>query len=68
VQAVIEEKFGVTYSETHVGALLKESNFSLQKPRRRDYRQNQDKVRLWREETLLELKKSPRGSKSADLH
>lgn len=59
VKAVIEEKFGVKYSETHVGVLLKEAGFSLQKPRRRDYRQNQEKVRLWREETLPELKKKP---------
>jgi transposase len=36
VQAVIAEKFGVLYSETHVGALLKEAGFSLQKPRHRD--------------------------------
>ena len=59
VQVVIEEKFGVTYSETHIGALLKDAGFSLQKPRRRDYRQNQDKVRKWREDTLPELKKKP---------
>lgn len=57
VQTVIREKLGITYCESHIGVLLKEVGFSLQKPHRRDYRQKPEKVREWREETLPELKK-----------
>ena len=47
VQIVIQETFGVTDCESHVGVILKEIGFSWQKPRRHDSRQKPEKVRQW---------------------
>jgi transposase len=58
VGEVIRQQFGVTYEVSTVGLLLKELGFTLQKPIRRDYRQNPQSVTQWQEEILPELKKT----------
>jgi transposase len=57
VGEVIQQHFGVTYEVSSIGLILKELGFTLQKPRRRDYRQNPQRVAEWQEKTLPELKK-----------
>ena len=56
VQRVIQEQFGVSYSEGHVGTLLKEMGCSPQQPRRRDHRQNLEPVHQWKTEPFPALK------------
>lgn len=58
VGEVIKQHFGVNYEVSTIGLLLKELGFTLQKPTRRDYRQNLQRVGPWQKETLPELKKT----------
>lgn len=57
VKRLIEELFGVSYSERHVGRILKKLGFSRQKPKQVDYRQDPQQVSQWKEEDLPDLKK-----------
>jgi transposase len=59
VGAVIEEEFGVSYSDTHVGRLLDEIDWSRQKPAERASQRDEDEIEAWQEETWPELKKKP---------
>jgi len=56
---VIEQHFGVSYSERHVGRLLTKIGYSLQKPQLQDPNQSAQQVKQWQEEALPLLKKSP---------
>jgi transposase len=58
VGEVIKPHFGVHYEVSTIGLLLKQLDFTLQQPTRRDYRQNLARVAQWREEILPELKKT----------
>jgi transposase len=57
VKELIERKFGVTYQVRTLSDLLRDLGYTLQKPDRRSYRQDPEKVREWRAQTLPELKK-----------
>ncbi len=57
VQDLIEKEFGIGYSIRAVGDLLRDLGYTVQKPARRSYRQDPEKVRQWREERLPALKK-----------
>ena len=59
VGQLIEAKYGVRYGLTAVGDLLKVLGFSLQKPAKRSYKQDAQKVQEWKEERLPALKKRP---------
>lgn len=59
VGTVIEEEFGVSYSETHVGRLLKEIGWTRQKPKEQASQRDEAEIESWREETWPELKKKP---------
>jgi transposase len=61
VGAMIKEWFWVSYSERHVGDILKLINFTRQKPLLKDYRQSEVKQQQWRNETLPAIKKSAGG-------
>lgn len=56
---LLEERYQVSYSEQHIGRLLKRLGYSLQKPAKHHYRQKQEDLRLWRENRLVAEKKSP---------
>ena len=58
VKYVIEQEFGVVYDVEHISDILKRINYTLQVPRKRDYRQSPEKVAIWENETLPEIKKS----------
>lgn len=57
VAKVIEEQFGVTYSEPHVGRLLAACGWTLQKPIRRARQRDEAAIERWRTERWPELKK-----------
>ena len=57
LKLVIEEKYGVIYCERQVDRIIKSMGYSIQKPKRVDYRQNEESVREWREEELPKIKK-----------
>lgn len=58
VQRVIAEQFGVLYSQRQVDRILKELNYTRQKPQKVDYRQSKASVEAWKTEGLAALKKS----------
>jgi len=57
VARVIAEEFGVDYSARHVGRLLHEWGFSVQRPRRKLLRANPREQHRWRRYTYPRLKK-----------
>ena len=59
VGKVIEKEFGVTYSERHVGRLLKQIGWTRQKPVERADQRDEASIAQWRAETFPELKKKP---------
>jgi transposase len=59
VGRVIQQTFGVTYSDTHVGRLLDKIGWSRQKPVERAEQRDEETIAQWREETFPELKKKP---------
>lgn len=60
VAEVIHREFGVVYTSTHVGRLVRACGWSLQKPIRRPTQRDEDSIRRWREEGWLEEKKKPK--------
>jgi len=60
ISRVIKETFGVSYSESRIGQLLKKMDYSRQKPKRKDYRQDPEKVADWKHTKLPELQKKAR--------
>ena len=54
---VIQELFGVRYSISGVGKLLKQNNISPQKPLRRAYERNEQEIERWTRETWPNIRK-----------
>lgn len=59
VAAVIKDEFGVTYTPTHVGRLLKAIGWSLQKPVERASQRDEAAIARWRIEQWEQVKKKP---------
>jgi transposase len=57
VRAVIKQEFGVTYSEEHVGRLLRKVDWSRQKPVERASQRDEEEIARWHAETWPELEK-----------
>lgn len=61
VALVIERRFGVKFSQTHVWRLLGGLGFSVQKPDRRALERDEGAVQTWQRKTWPALKKKPGG-------
>ena len=59
VAEVIWREFGVRYTPTHVGRILRACGWTLQKPMRRARQRDEQAIRRWREERWPEVKKKP---------
>jgi transposase len=59
VRAVIQRVFGITYSLTQVGRLLKQIEWSRQQPVERASQRDEAAIERWRTETWLEIEKKP---------
>jgi transposase len=66
VAKVIEIKFEVSYNKDHVGRLLKELDWTPQKPIERALQRDEKKIAQWRTQVWQELKKK-RVAKAAPL-
>jgi transposase len=64
VAAVIKRVFGVSYSLTHVGRLVAQIGWSLQKPIQRASQRDEVAIERWRDESWRDLQKKP-AEKSA---
>lgn len=58
VKLLIEEKFGISYHKHHIPRLLKKLSYTLQVPKREDYRRDPEKVEEWKSVKIKEIKKS----------
>lgn len=67
VKRVIEEQFAVSYSQRQVDRILKQLNYTRQKPQKVDYRQSSVAVENWKTEGLPALKKSQSGGEENSL-
>lgn len=63
IKVLIKDEFKVNLSEVSVGRLLGNLGLSPQRPLRRAYQQDKDKVKKWLEEDYPEIK---RLAKAAD--
>jgi transposase len=54
---LILREFGVSYHHDHIGVILKEINFTHQKPMRRAKERDEARIESWRRETWPELLK-----------
>ena len=59
VAEVIRREFGVRYTPTHVGRILRDCGWTLQKPIRRARQRDEEAIRRWQEERWPEVKKKP---------
>ena len=57
VASVIKKRFGIRFSESSVGRLLRQLGISCQKPLYRAYQQNPDAVAEWKEKVFPEIRK-----------
>ena len=62
VGKVIEQEFGIGYHKAHVSRLLKQLDWTPQKPVERAAQRNEALIERWRSEVWPELKKRRRGS------
>jgi transposase len=58
IKYVIEQEFSVFYDIEHISDIVAKINFTLQKPVKKDFRQSEEKVKVWTETTLPDIKKS----------
>lgn len=61
VQSLIKDKFGVKYHENSIYKIMRRIKFSSQKPQRKDYRQNPEKVADFKQNKAAQIKKSGAG-------
>jgi transposase len=59
IAAVIRREFGVSYHRDHIGRLLSEVGWSVQKPIERATQRDEAAIEHWREERWPALKKRP---------
>lgn len=57
VQALVKEEFGVDYHENYIWKIMVMIGFSSQKPIKKDYRQNPEKVKAFKETKAGYIKK-----------
>jgi len=57
VAGVIKKLYGVSYHPSHVWRLLREANWSAQKPERRARERDETKIKQWKEEDWPRIKK-----------
>lgn len=59
VAEVIWREFGLRYTPTHVGRILRACGWSVQKPIRRAVQRDERAIQDWREERWPEIKRGP---------
>ena len=58
IAKMILDKFSVSYHPAHISRLMRKLGFSLQKPKSKSYRKDEQEVEQWKNEKLPALKKS----------
>lgn len=58
IAQLIKGKFGVSFHVSHISKLVRQIGFTLQKPKARSYRKDEQAVAAWKQSELPALKKS----------
>lgn len=58
VKRLIKDKFGVDYHQNYIWKLMEKIGYSTQRPQKKDYRQNPEKVQDFKKEGAAAIKKS----------
>jgi len=61
IAEVVQRKFGIRYHRAHVGRLMHSLKWSPQKPKRRAWEQDDDKIARWKRKVWPRVKKTLRG-------
>jgi len=61
VRQLIQERFGVRYSERHVGRVLKALGLTLQEPVKKASQRNEQAIRAWQTSGWAQVKKRRKG-------
>jgi transposase len=64
VARMIDKQFGIRYSDAHISKLLRQIDYTRQKPRRRATQRDEAGIKRWKQERLPALKKG-RNKKDA---
>jgi transposase len=62
VAAVIHREFNISFHKDHVGRVLKQMGWSMQKPESRAIERDEKKIRRWVRESWPAIKKKPKKS------
>lgn len=62
VAAVVHREFGISFHKDHIGRLLRQMGWSMQKPESRAIERNEKKIRRWVRESWPAIKKKPKKS------
>lgn len=65
VADLVKKEFGVTYNPDHLGRILHDLGFSLQRPRKVDPRRDEAAIKAWRDKEWLRIKKRDAVAKLA---
>jgi transposase len=57
VRQVIQEQFGMSYSERHIGRILRQMGYTLQKPVEQASQRNPEAIAAWQTQGWAEVKK-----------
>lgn len=60
VRSLIETRWKVSFTERHVGTILKKIGYTTQRFSVKDFRQSPEKVKIFLENTVPEIKKKPK--------
>jgi transposase len=67
IAQLIKRTFGVTYHRDHIGRILRELGWSVQKPQAQASERNDEAIAQWPEETWPEIKKSRARTTNAGI-
>lgn len=62
VAAVVHREFGISFHKDHVGRVLRQMGWSMQKPESRAIERNEKEIRRWVRETWPAINKKPKKS------
>jgi len=60
IKSLIKQEFNVDYHENYIWEIMKSLRFSSQKPKKKDYRQNPELIKKFKEEKATAIKKKPK--------
>jgi transposase len=61
IAEIVQRKFGIRYHRAHVGRLMHSLKWTSQKPERRAWERDEEKIKRWKQRNWPQVKKTLRG-------